>query len=173
MRPVMHIWRSLETSADLTTSPIHSHSWDLSSQVIFGRLENIEVRVIDGASPPTHRVLEITNADDCDFIRPTRRLVSYANNASAYIEVQENYSLAAGMFHVSRPNATGSTVTVLLAEDRYKSPELALGRLDSSGHAIRRRACPASDLRSIAGTTVHDITNCSPNEAGRNGNSGI
>jgi hypothetical protein len=153
----MHIWRSPETSAALTTSPVHSHSWDLSSQVICGWLENIEIRVMDGSPIPTHRVLEITSANGCDFIRPTRRLVSYANNASAYIGAGGNYSLPAGMFHVSRPSAAGLTVTVLLAEDRYKSPELALGRLDSSGHAIRRRACPASDLRSIAGITLRDL----------------
>ena len=97
--------------------------------MICGRLENIEIRVTDDVSKPTHRVLEITSVDGCDFIRPTMRLVCCASTASAYIGAGQNYILPAGMFHVSRPGASGPTVTVLLAEDRHESPELALGRL--------------------------------------------
>lgn len=153
----MHIWRSPEASATLTTSPVHSHSWNLSSQVICGRLENIEIRVTDEVSKPTHRVLEITSADGRDFIRPTNRLVCCASTASADIEAGQNYILPAGIFHVSRPGASGPTVTVLLAEDRYKAPELALGRLDSSDHEVIRRTCPTRDLRTIAGITLGDL----------------
>lgn len=153
----MHIWKSSDMSASLTTSPIHSHSWDLSSQVICGRLQNIEIRVMDGSPDPTHRVLEITSSNGRDFIRPTQRLVTCANSTLAYIGAGENYSLPAGMFHVSRPSAAGLTATVLLAEDRHKSPELALGQLDTSGHAVRRRACPTTDLRRMAGITLRDL----------------
>lgn len=162
----VHIWGSPETSATLTTSPVHSHSWDLSSQVVCGRLENIEIRVIDGLPTPTHRILEITSANGCDFIRPTRRFVNCANSASSYIGAGENYTLPAGMFHVSKPSAAGLTMTVLLAEDRRKSPELALGRLDSSNHVIRRRACPVSDLRSMAGITLRDLDTRSHDRTG-------
>lgn len=153
----MHIWRSPEPPANLATSLIHSHSWDLSSQVICGRLENIEIRVMDEQLTPTHRVLEITSANGRDLVRPTRRLVSFAANASAYIEAGGNYRLPAGKFHVSRPSAAGPTMTILLAEDRYKSPELALGRLDTRRDTTRRRPRLASDLRSIAGITLCNL----------------
>lgn len=153
----MHIWRAPEPSATLTTSPVHSHSWDLSSQVICGRLENIEICVLDGSPAPTHRVMEITSANGCDFVRPTRRLVSCANKVSMYIGAGQSYTLPAGIFHVSRPSAANLTVTVLLAEDRFASPELALGRPDLSGHVIRRRACPAGDLQSLAGITLRNL----------------
>ena len=162
----MHIWGSREASVALTTSPVHSHSWDLFSQVICGQLENIEIRVTDESPDPTHRVLEITSADGRDFIRPTRRLVSYANNASAYIGAGENYTLPAGIFHVSRPSATGPTVTVLLAENRYRSPELALGRLDASGHEVKRQVCSTSALISMASITLRDLDVRSPGVTG-------
>src|ERR1700742_1295635 len=38
----LHIWTPRETPVALTTSPVHSHSWDLSSQVICGLLENVQ-----------------------------------------------------------------------------------------------------------------------------------
>ena len=153
----MHIWGSRQTPSTLTTSAIHSHSWDLSSQVICGRLENLEIRVMNEASAPTHRVMEITSAGGCDVLRPTRRLVSCASNVSSRIGAGESYSLPAGAFHASKPIAAGLTVTVLLAEDRRTSPDLALGRLDARCHVVRRRACPVSDLRSIAGVTLRDL----------------
>lgn len=153
----IHIWKSAAAPHTLTTTPIHSHSWDLSSQVLCGRLENLEICVADGSQSPTHRVLEITSAGSTDLIHPTQRLVCWTHSESVYIGAGENYSLPAGTFHVSRPSAVGLTATVLLAEDRYASPELALGRLDSYDHEVTRQICAPRDLQLIADVTLRDL----------------
>jgi hypothetical protein len=154
----MHIWRSQEIPPDLITTPIHSHSWDLSSQVVCGRLENIEVQVVDDSPSPTHRVVEITSSGDTDLIRPTPRLVHCALTESVHIEAGENYCLPAGAFHVSRSRAVGLTATLLLARYGQAAPELALGSLDSCDRVIKRQACSPEDLRLIADVTLRDLT---------------
>jgi hypothetical protein len=150
----IHVWESPAVPVTLTTSPIHSHSWDLFSQVLCGRLENIEVCVANAFPYPTHRILEVTSVHGTDQIRPTQRLVCWKRTDSVHIGAGENYSLPAGTFHVSRPSEVGLTATVLLGEDRYASPELALGRLDSCDHVITRQACPPRDLRATVDVTL-------------------
>lgn len=154
----MHIWESAETSPILTTTPIHSHSWDLFSQVVCGELENTEIYVTDGSPFPTNRVLEITSADDTDLIHATQRLVSWADGESVRIGVGQSYELPAGKFHVSRPSPAGLTATVLLAEYRSSLPELALGRLDYCDRVVTRQALPAKDLRVIVDAVLHELT---------------
>jgi hypothetical protein len=153
----IHVWKSPMVPASLTTSPIHSHSWDLFSQVLCGRLENIEICVADASPYPTHRILEVTSLHGTDQIRPTQRLVCWTRTDSVYIGAGENYSLPAGTFHVSRPSEVGLTATVLLAEDRYASPELALGRLDSCDHVIARQACPPREMQATVDVALRGL----------------
>jgi hypothetical protein len=162
----LHIWESPAASPTLTTTPIHAHSWDLSSQVVCGRLENVEIRVADGLPEPTHRVLEVTSTGDTDVIHPTPRLVRWTRAGSAHVSAGENYRLPAGTFHLSRPSAAGPTATVLLATYRNTSPELALGRLDSRDHTVARQSCGPADLRAIADTTIREIVDHPPGGAG-------
>ena len=46
---------------------------------------------------------------------------------------------------------------MLLAEDRYASPELALGRPDSHDHEVKRQICAPRDLRLIADVTLRNL----------------
>lgn len=153
----MHVWESGQAPITLTTSPIHSHSWDLSSQVFCGQLENIEVQVRDSPSSPTHRILEITSSGGTDRINPTDRLVCRTHAESVWIEAGENYTLPAGTFHMSRPGADGLTATIVLAENRDASPELVLGRLDSQHHVVARWHNSVADLRQMARAALRDL----------------
>lgn len=154
----MHIWQSAEISPTLTTTPIHSHSWDLFSQVVCGELENIEICVTDGSPFPTNRVLEITTADGADLIHATQRLVSWTAGESVHIGVGQSYELPAGTFHVSRPSPARLTATMLLAEYRSLLPELALGRLDYCDRVVTRQALSARNLREMADATLRELT---------------
>lgn len=152
----LHIWPKDQTSARLTTSPVHSHSWDLFSEVIRGQLENAVVAVTENQRSPTYRVMEITSEHDTDTIRPTPRLVSCRRAASMRVRAGERYRLPAGTFHLSRARSGGPTVTVLLAEDRYQAPEFALGWLGTAGHSVRRRRCLPGDLRHMASIATRE-----------------
>jgi hypothetical protein len=160
----LHVWTSAEPSPTLVTSLIHSHSWDLSSQVLCGRLENIEIRVEDGPPSPTHRVVEITSVQGTDVLHPTQRLVCCIAAESVRIGAGENYALPAGTFHLSKPSAAGLTATVLLAEYRHRSPELALGRLDARDRRIVRQAWPPEDVRRMAVAALRDLTVVRPTD---------
>lgn len=152
----IHIWPKSATAPELTTSPVHSHSWDLFSEVIRGQLENAVVAVTDDPLSPTHRVMEITSAHGADTIRPTPRLVSCRCAAPVRVQAGERYRLPAGTFHLSMPRADGPTVTVLLAEDRYQAPEFALGWPDTTSHSVRRRRCLPGDLRRMASIAMRE-----------------
>jgi hypothetical protein len=157
----VHIWDVSRMS--WAAGPIHSHSWDLSSQVVCGRLENIEVGVSDGCPLPTHRILEITSADRMDLVHATQRLVTRTECESVQIGAGENYQLPADTFHVSRPRGTGLTATVLLAEYRRRTPELVLGRLDSGDYVVTRQACQAADVKLMAEVMLRELAGNSDN----------
>ncbi|GLV49888.1 hypothetical protein TBS_04650 [Thermobispora bispora] len=74
----VHIWSQRIRSARVTTSPVHCHSWELVSHVLYGRVANVHISVIDETPDPTHRVFEVVSAADWDVIQPTERTVRYA-----------------------------------------------------------------------------------------------
>lgn len=154
----LHVWTSGDLPPELTTSPVHAHSWDLASQVVCGQLDNVVMRVSDSVFAPTHRVLEITSAQGTDTIRPTARLVSCRRDGLTRVGPGQNYSLPAGTFHLSRPDMARPAVTLLLAEDREQSPELALGRLDTAGHSVSRQPCSSRELRRMATMAVSGVS---------------
>jgi hypothetical protein len=159
----MHVWDGARRSQ--AAGPIHSHSWELSSQVVCGRLENIKVGVSDGCPFPTHRVLEITSTHRTDLVHATRRLVTRTESESVHIRAGENYQLPADTFHVSRPTGVGLTATVLLAKYRRGNPELALGRLDSEDQIVTRQACRAADVKLLAEVMLNELTGNSGDRA--------
>lgn len=153
----IHIWQPGMVENDLTTGLIHCHSWDLCSQVICGKLQNIEVRVIDERCTPTNQILEITSACGTDLVRATRKLVCWASRKSAQIAAGGNYTLPAGAFHVSRPSAVGLTATILLAEYGDSPSELVLGELDGGDRVVERQVCEPGDLQLVADAALNDL----------------
>ncbi len=140
----VHVWETSLSRSVLTISPIHSHSWDLTSRVLRGGMDN-EVIELDHERPPTHRVCAIVNSGHVDEIRPTRARVGYDVSRIDRVAAGETYTLPAGIFHASR--AHNATVTLVLARTRRQAPEFALAHLDTRAHVVTRSAASSRDLQ--------------------------
>src|SRR5690348_16595774 len=66
----VHLWTP-GVAHTLTTSPMHAHSWDLISYVLYGSLRNQRISVTDALASPTHRIFEVHSRGDVDELRAT------------------------------------------------------------------------------------------------------
>ncbi len=147
----IHIWTTLVEPARLATSPVHCHSWDLASLVLYGTIRNEEINVFD-TTDPTHRVFEVEQHGDVDEIRATARLVRYSVSAGQMIMPGEVYQLPAGTFH-NTIVPTREAATLVVAWTRPGGMDRSVGPLDVPTHHQPRRYCDA-DESALAVRTV-------------------
>jgi hypothetical protein len=148
----LHVWRSRQPQARPTTSPVHAHSWDLVSYVLFGQLRNELFLVTDAAV--THqgawRVLEIRSHGDTDDIVPTPRLVRCDLADSERVVQSDIYTVSAGTFHSSVATTAEVTVTVALASAVPGKADLSLGHPATQTHRVRRTRLGTEDTKALA-----------------------
>ncbi|QIS04844.1 hypothetical protein F5X71_23155 [Nocardia brasiliensis] len=150
----VHVWTE-GGYARPTTSPMHAHSWDLLSTVLYGTVGN-EILEIDSApSRPTHRMFEIQSAADGDLVRATPRLVAYRVRSREEFGAGEVYTLPHGAFHVS--DVRGAAATVVLGEDNRGHPDLSLGTLATTDHWVHRTPCTPVESRGAARTVLDHL----------------
>lgn len=135
----VHIWIEDVPNADLSTSPIHSHSWDLHSHVLFGRIGNARVETesvpLERAS---HRVYQIESAQGADQITATSQYVRCARVETQYAAAGEEYRLSGGEFHTTVVAEGLPAATVLVARTVVSSHDRSLGPLALPGGAVSR-----------------------------------
>ncbi|NYI08307.1 hypothetical protein [Allostreptomyces psammosilenae] len=136
-----------------TTSEVHCHSWDMTSVVLSGHVENTWMRVSDSTGPgeePTHRVFEVHSSDGTDRIVPTDRVVRCAPARVERSGPGQVYTLPAGEFHTSTVDDRTTAVTVVLGRARASRTDLSLGPLDAGSHVVDRRLCDRSETVRVA-----------------------
>lgn len=133
----VHVWSDSLPRMSPTTSPIHAHSWDLVSCVLYGSLRNEVIDVIDAPDDPTYRVLEVRSSQDVDELRETTRLVRATVRTAELHHPGDIYSLAAGTFHATAVD--GEAATVALGTTRPGVMDLSLGGIDTKTHQVRRQ----------------------------------
>jgi hypothetical protein len=138
-----------------TTSPMHAHSWDLVSVVLYGTVGN-EILELDCApTRPSHRMFEIHSAANGDLVRATSQLCTYRTRSSEGFRAGEVYTLPHGAFHVS--NVRGEAATVVLGRDRSDTPDRSLGALATADHWVHRTSCTATEIRRAAQTVLDHL----------------
>ncbi|MFE2972989.1 hypothetical protein ACFXKC_57770 [Streptomyces sp. NPDC059340] len=156
----VHVFGSPDGTAPtpLTTSPVHSHSWDLISCVLYGRVINLPVRVLDEHKHPTHRVYEVASRPSgVDEIRPTTRLVRSENGPEQASVTGEIYSLPADEFHTTVLPGRSTAATLLLGRVRPHSRDLSLGPVDGVAHRAVREMCDVDQSARFASTVLRKI----------------
>jgi hypothetical protein len=149
----VHVWSpQLFVPVRSTMSPMHSHSWDLVSVVLFGELRNDLVAVLDGE--PTHRVFEIHNRGDVDEVRGTSRLVGCRTETTELNHAGETYEVRVGQFHATFAR---EAATVAVGKGQPGAIDLSLGRIDDHTHFVRRERCNRSDTVSAARMVVRHV----------------
>nr|WP_240449335.1 hypothetical protein [Streptomyces harenosi] len=130
---------------------VHSHSWELTSTVLYGRLGNRRMRVRERAGEPTHRVFEVhSDPSGVDEVRPTGRLVSCSPGAEQTSVRGQTYALPAGEFHATVVPGGRPTATLVLGRTVPGRADLSLGPLGAPGYRMVRRTCDATQTARIA-----------------------
>ncbi|WP_405787991.1 hypothetical protein OG753_08895 [Streptomyces sp. NBC_00029] len=140
--------------AEPDASPMHAHSWELRSRVLFGRVANLPVRtgvVRDGEDGATHRVFEVhSGSDGVDEIRPTSVLVRSEPGPALVSSGGETYTLAAGEFHATALEGAEPAATLVHGMSVPGRLDLSLGPLDGGPRRTTRRLCDtAQTVRSV------------------------
>ncbi|MGH8916964.1 MAG: hypothetical protein ACRD0H_01240, partial [Actinomycetes bacterium] len=154
----VHLWTALRSEAELTTSPMHSHSWDLLSYILYGEVRNQLVHVTDAPNAPTHRLFEVFSDGDTDEIRPTGRLVRCEPGPVESTAAGEVYRLAAGQFHMTVVPGQAEAATVVLGQARTDATDLSLGALGTPRHRVSRRRCTEPETANAAQLVARRLT---------------
>ncbi|MER6049567.1 hypothetical protein ABT168_19300 [Streptomyces sp. NPDC001793] len=144
--------------ADPTAAPMHAHSWELRSYVLFGRVGNLPVTVTDETRTPTHRIFEVfSSPSGVDELRPTSRLVHCTPGPAASSGSGETYSLPAGEFHATVVARGQPAATLVLGRSLPGHTDLSLGPLHGRGHRTVRRLCGAEHTERTVRTALRRI----------------
>jgi hypothetical protein len=153
----LHIWHADGATRGLgpdEISPMHDHTWHMTSYVICGELRNVIVDVEPDAFAPTHRMFEIHGACDVDDIRPTDELVSVVDTHEEKVSMGQTYRMGSDLIHCTHPQS-GVVATLVAARRTSKRVERALGPVDLPGYRSKRQVCPpervAEAARSVLG----------------------
>ncbi|CQR61480.1 hypothetical protein [Streptomyces leeuwenhoekii] len=146
---------------------VHSHSWDLTSTVLYGRLGNRRMRVRERAEEPTHRVFEVhSDPSGVDEVRPTGRLVACSPGAEQTSVRGQTYDLPAGEFHTTVVPGGRPTATLVLGRTVPGRADLSLGPLRAPGHRMVRRMCDATQTARIARAVLRRMHEPGPEPPG-------
>jgi hypothetical protein len=145
----VHRWGARTGRPLLTTEPIHAHSWDLYSHVLYGTLRNETVHVLDDQPQPTHRVFEVYSRADGDEIRRTSRLVRFEIGSIVVNGPGDRYRVPAGEFHLSAmPDR--EVATLVLGSGRPDGVDLTLAPVHTPTHLGRRELLDPGATRRLA-----------------------
>ncbi|MEV0428672.1 hypothetical protein [Micromonospora sp. NPDC050495] len=146
----VHAWPADPSPVRPTTSTMHSHSWDLLSHVLHGRVRNELIEVTDTRADPAWRVYEVHSQGDVDEMAATDRLVTAVTATVESHSAGDSYALRAGGFHTSEVEPGQPAVTVALGRTTPGVRDLSLGAVDGRSHRIRRDRCDPAETARVA-----------------------
>ncbi|GAA4923676.1 hypothetical protein ACFPM3_31860 [Streptomyces coeruleoprunus] len=126
--------------------PMHAHSWELLSHVLYGEVGNVHVDVRDDPAGATHRVFEVrVGPDGVDEIRPTGRRVRAEPGATHISTAGQAYALGAGVFHSTVVTPGLAAATLVEGRSVPGGRDLSLGPLDGPPRRTTRLLCGTED----------------------------
>ncbi|GAB2792870.1 hypothetical protein [Streptomyces daliensis] len=139
-------------------APMHAHSWELLSHVLYGRVANLPVRVTEDAARPTHRIYEVrSEPGGVDELLPTQRLVRGEPGPEHTSSGGETYAMAAGEFHATVVAKGSPAATLVLGRSLPGRSDLSLGPLHGDRHRMVRRLCGAGHTERTVRTALRRI----------------
>ncbi|MFG2000201.1 hypothetical protein ACGFNU_13720 [Spirillospora sp. NPDC048911] len=173
----LHIWSPEVPAAPATTSPVHCHSWDLISFVLYGTVRNARADVTEPPEPtaPQHtvpghttsehttleqrtdqhgtaqqRIFQVVSRDGIDELQATPRTVSCTPGDSSIHRTGDTYTLPAGVFHSTFVEGGPDAATVALGRRTPGGGDLSLGPLDVPTHRTHREPCAPDEATRAA-----------------------
>ena len=178
----VHVWSPRAGRAAAATSQVHAHCWELTSYVLFGRLENRIMRVAEAAGlhgggalparrdgePGLYRVLDVRSGvaaepeEAVDELVPTARLVHCVPGQRQLIGPGDVYSVPAGVFHATHVPAGTEAATVALGRLVPGAPDWALGPPGSEPRRDRRDQRDAGQTAEVARIVLGRLLTATP-----------
>ena len=143
----IHVWVRAAPGAELTTSTVHCHSWELLSFVLYGRVTHALFEIEDDDSGPG-RVVEVISSGDLDRLRPTSRRVHCHERERREIGAGDRFRLSGGQFHSSVVQDGAEAATVVLSWT-VGTVDLSIGPPDVVDHQVRRQVCDPAETAQI------------------------
>ena len=143
----VHVW---DGECDSSGAPPHSHSWELTSHVLHGTVDNRRIAVTDDPVAPTNRVYAVDSAGDVDRLRATTRLVRWAETEQTTVTAGGVYRLAAGQFHTTVVPAGVQAASLVVARTMTDARDLVVGTVADSSHEMVRHRCDADETAALA-----------------------
>ena len=126
----IHIWPGLNSTTEKVVCPIHDHSFEFTSWVLAGELENVEYHKRATGKPFAMYRAEYTN-NNSTLVR-TNKTVNLEESSRVICPTGCMYSVASGQLHETRLVGHGPAVSVLLTIDESSGPPIVLGPLDGA-----------------------------------------
>ena len=149
----LHIWTPEVRPVPSTTSPVHCHSWELVSFVLYGTVRNVRMDIDGGPgaeSGGTRQVFEVFSEGGVDELRATGRTVRCSPGRSSTHRTGESYTLPAGVFHTTLIEDGRDAATVALGRQAPGGGDLSLGPLGIPTHRVHRsRSDQADTVRAL------------------------
>ncbi|PBC80333.1 hypothetical protein SAMN05428945_5178 [Streptomyces sp. 2224.1] len=155
----VHVFEPGESEpVQLTTSPVHCHSWELTSFVLYGEVGNLQTRVRQDPVRPTHRVFQVhSSPSGVDEIRPTSRLVRCEPGPEQTSARGQVYRLPAGAFHSTVVPSGSHAATLVLGHWLPQQSDLSLGPVEATAHRVVRQTCDAAQTARTARSALRRI----------------
>ncbi|GHJ53032.1 hypothetical protein Nm8I071_23390 [Nonomuraea sp. TT08I-71] len=150
----LHLWLDGGTPEDITTSPYHMHTWNLTSYVHCGSLENQMIKVDAGGPLGPYRVFEIIGNRQRGELQATDEEVRARIDSVERVTAGNVYRIPAGQYHTTVNTSEGDLVTVAYVQKVAGTMERNLGPVNTPTHIVERQACPPDDVARAARTVL-------------------
>jgi len=125
----LHVWHASLRGNQGSELSIHSHPFELSSYIVFGRLRNITYDVVHSASGE-NRLFSVSYDDQHSVLTPTHERVSWRALSETKLADGGQYHVPAGQFHATYvpPEAMAATIVITgpegAAQARVVGPDI-------------------------------------------------
>ncbi|MBB4821847.1 hypothetical protein HNP29_005260 [Pseudomonas alcaligenes] len=121
----VHYWPPNDRRTKNPDWPVHTHSYALSSLVLYGSVEDIQFDMVDGEEYSIYRVLYFSGDSE---ICSTGRKTNILKCISEVRAEGEQYRVECGVFHQSLVKFSESAVTFVVLSEYSSEAPLVLGR---------------------------------------------
>ena len=151
----IHVWTYVVPGANVTTSTVHCHSWDLLSFVLYGQVSHALFELEDDRDGP-YRVFEVVSRGDLDQLGPTSRRVRCRQRERRVIGPGASFRLTAGQFHSSGVAGGTEAATVVLGRT-MGTTDLTIGAQGIVDHRVRRQNCSAEETSRVVQAAIRGL----------------
>lgn len=139
----LHVWHH-EIPRQKTNTPIHDHTFDMTSEVLNGRMVNINYEIM---TEPLSRF--VIHVPENGKLTPTEQQVGIDKNSVDVIWYGEEYSVPEGSFHESIAPHSAVTLIHMSPTQRSIPPRVLVPRTQKPDNSFDRYDAMTEDVWGI------------------------